>query len=288
MKKIITLLLVLSLLFCTAACSSDKRNSGGQAEADNGLGPITFEETVVIDSDTCTIKITDIKPDDTFGYSLGVYLENKTEVKQTFAVTAASTNGVDNDPYFAADVDAGKKSNQTITFSDTDLEEIIGTFTDIHLMFRVYDSDDWFSEPVAETSVHVYPYGEEKATTFVREAKVSDHVIIDNEQVTAIVTGFEKDDLLGYVANLYLVNKTDSSVMFTVYDVSVNEFMIDPYYADQVAPGCIAFSRMSWPESSLNENGITKVESIQLTMRAYNYEDWLSDDYAKETVTLNP
>lgn len=285
MKKLITALLLFSLVVGMSACASGK---GDAPAAEAKPAPITFEETVVIDSGTCTIKITDIKPKDTFGYSLSVYLENKTEVTQTFAVTAASTNGVDNDPYFAADVDAGKASNQTITFSDTELEKILGTFTDICLTFRVYDSDDWFAEPVAETTVHVYPYGEEKATAFAREAKVSDQVIIDNEKVTAIVTGFEKDDLLGYVANLYLVNKTDTTVMFTVYDVSVNEFMIDPYYADQVAPGCTAFSKISWPESSLNENGITKVESIQLTMRAYNYEDWLTDDFAKETVTLNP
>lgn len=289
MKKILTLLLVLAMLLSLCACSSETEPTEPQPTEPEGPPAITFRETVVIDSDTCTITITGIEPEDTFGYSLSLYLENKTAVNQTFTVISASTNGVDNDPFFAAEVAAGKSANQTITFYDTELESRIGPYTDIHLRFRVYDSDDWFSEPVAETAVHVYPYGEESATTYTRVPQATDTVLVDNEQVTAIITHYKMDkDKDGYTAYLYLVNKTDTKAMFTVYDVSVNDLMIDPYFADDVPAGCSAFSKITWSTASLNENGITKVESIQLTMRAYNYEDWLSDDFAKETVTLTP
>ena len=67
------------------------------------------------------------------------------------------------------------------------------------------------------------------AVAFVREAQATDNVIIDNDYVTVIVTGYEDDEIWGYTANLFLLNKTDKTVMFSVDDASVNGFMADPF-----------------------------------------------------------
>ena len=133
-----------------------------------------------------------------------------------------------------------------------------------------------------------YPYGEDNATRYTREAQESDTVIGDNKYVTAIVTGYEYDDLWGYTANLYLVNKTQSSVMFSAEDVSVNGYMCDPFYATTVSAGNCAFSSMSWYDSSLEECEITEVTEIEFTLRAYDSDNWLDEDFANITVTLNP
>lgn len=70
-------------------------------------------------------------------------------------------------------------------------------------------------------TIHIYPYGEDKAVKFVREAQATDNVIIDNNYITVIVTGYEKDDIFGYTVNLFLLNKTDKNVMFSVDEASV-------------------------------------------------------------------
>lgn len=44
----------------------------------------------------------------------------------------------------------------------------------------MYDSNDWSADPVGKETIHVYPYGEENAVAFVREAQATDNVIIDN------------------------------------------------------------------------------------------------------------
>ncbi len=54
----------------------------------------------------------------------------------------------------------------------------------------MYDSNDWSADPVGKETIHVYPYGEENAVAFVREAQATDNVIIDNDYVTVIVTGY--------------------------------------------------------------------------------------------------
>lgn len=312
MKKILTLLLSFALVLSLAACggettpsnsdntpvsSQNGESTGNDSTEENkdstteqAENQVVFEEVVAVDNEECVIKITEIEPDNMWGYTLKAQLENKsTEKTYMFSVESAAINGVQCDPLFATEVAAGKKANEEISFSDSALEENgVGDFTDIELTFRVYDSNDWTADAVAKETIHVYPYGEDKAVTFVREAQPSDNVIIDNEYVTVIVTGYEDDDIWGYTANLFLMNKTDTTVMFSVDDASVNGYMADPFYATSVSAGKCAFSSMSWSDTTLEENGITEIEEIEILLRAYNADDIMADDFANEVITLNP
>lgn len=310
MKKLVPLLLALTLMMSLVACgggtssnNGDKPSTSSQSGENNDNNSaednksnteeenkITFEEIVVVDNDECVIKITEIDPDNMWGFSLKAQLENKSADKTyMFSVESAAINGVQCDPFFASEVAAEKKANEEISFSDSSLEENgVGEFSDIELTFRVYDSNDWTADEVAKETVHVYPYGEDKAVAFVRETRASDNVIIDNEYVTITVIGYENDDIWGYTVNLFLQNKTDSTVMFSVDEASVNGYMADPFYANSVSAGKCAFSSMSWSDTTLEENGITEVEEIEMLFRAYDADNWTGDDFANQTITLNP
>ena len=137
-----------------------------------------------------------------WGYTLKTYLENKSADKTfMFSIDSAAINGVQADP-FATEVAAGKKSNEEISFSDSNLSANgIDDFTDIELSFRVYDSNDWSADSVARETVHVYPFGEESATAFVRENQSTDTVVVDNDSATVIVTGYTGQHL-GLTVNL--------------------------------------------------------------------------------------
>lgn len=252
-----------------------------------------FEEITVVENNECVVKITGIDPDNLWGYTLKVRLENKSEDKTyMFSLRSAAVNGVQTDPFFATEVAAGKKANEEINFLDSTLEENgITEFTDLELSFYVYDSNDWEADDVAAETVHVYPLGEDKAVAFAREPQADDLIVVDNDAVTVIVTGYEDDEIWGPAVNFFLVNRTDTEVMFSVDNVSVNGFMADPFYATTVTAGKCTFSSMSWMTSDLEEIGVTKmdeIEEIELTFRAYDSADWSAEDYFQETVTLTP
>lgn len=299
MKKITTLLLVFTMLLTLVACGGETTNTPdhnipshgettkGNEKAEN---EITFTEMVAIDNEECTIKITGIDADNMWGCTIKALLENKSADKTyMFSIETAAINGVQCDPFFASEVTAGKKSNENISFTSDKLEENgITEYTDIELTFRVYDSNDWEADEVAKETIHIYPYGEDNAVKFVRESQDSDNVIIDNDYVTVIVTGYEEDDIWGYTVNLFLLNKTDKNVMFSVDEASVNGFMADPFYATSVSAGKCAFSSMAWSDTTLEENSITAVETIEFKFRAYDEDSWSSDDFANATITLNP
>ncbi len=302
MKKITTLLLALIMMLSLAACSPEttKDNTGTPNQSQNGTegnnssgnnkNEITFTELVAIDNADCLIKITGIDPDNMWGYTIKALLENKSSDKTyMFSVESAAINGVQCDPFFASEVAAGKKANESITFMNTELKDNdIGDYTDIELTFRVYDSDDWSAEDVTNKTIHIYPYGEGKAAKFERESASSDKVLLDNDNVTVIVTGYEEDEIFGYNVNLFLVNKTSKNLMFTIEDASINGFMIDPLYATSILAGKCAFSNISWFKTSLTENNITEIETIEFVLRAYDEDNLFGDDLVNETVTLNP
>ena len=206
-----------------------------------------------------------------------------------FVVSSASVNGVETEPLYAHEVAAGKKSNEDINFLDSGLsDKNIGEITDIEITFRVHDAEDWTADDVANETIHIYPMGEEKATTFVRENQPADTVIVDDENITVIVTDYNMDDIWGYNANLYLVNKTDKELTFSVDDASINGFMADAFWASNVSPGKSTFKSITWFNSELEKNGITDVETIEMVFRVHNANDWSAEDIFNETITLNP
>ncbi|MFI3255447.1 MAG: hypothetical protein R3Y63_14100 [Eubacteriales bacterium] len=310
MKKFIALLLTSVLCTSMVACSSDSttdvpsaqptegENSSGTTTADSSSETttdekqqeITFEEIVAVDNEECVINITGIDPDNMWGYSLNVNLENKSVDKTyMYTVKSASINGVEADPLFATEVAPEKKANKEINFNTSNLEEAgIHEFTDIEITFRVSDSNDWMADDVGFETVNVYPSGQENATQFIREPQPDDTILLDNEYVTAIVTGYEVDSIWGYTANLFLVNKTDKNVMFSTDEVSVNGYMVNPFFANSVSAGKCSFASMSWSDTMLTENGISEIDEIEFQIRAYDSDDFMSEDFAKEIVTLTP
>lgn len=251
---------------------------------------ISFEEITVVDNEYCTIKVTGIDADNMWGYTLKVFLENKSTDKTfMYSVMSAAVNGVDVDPMFASEVAAGKKSNEEIVFMSDDLKIAgIDDYTDIELNFRVYDTNNWDADDIAQASVHVYPYGEENAVKFERVGQPGDIILVDNEYATVIVTDCEWDNIWGYSVNMYIDNKSDTSLMVTVDEVSINGYMVDPFYADSISAGNCAFSAISWFEDSLTENGITEIENIEFILRGYDEINWMADDFFNTNVILNP
>lgn len=311
MKKITTLLLALCMLLSLTACGGESESNIGDAagsgaassemgDASQSSEPeqkpsapqkeLTFTETVVVDNENCAITLTNQKLDNIWGYTLTVQLENKSaDQTYMFSVDSASINGVQMDPFFATEVAPGKKANKEITFYNEHLEENnITEYTDVELSFRAYDSNDWSADDVAYETVHVYPYGEENATLFTREAQPTDQVLVDNDAVTIIATGYEKDDITGYTVDLFLLNKIDKDMLVGIEDASVNGFMADPFYAASVRAGKCAFGSVTWANSTLEENGISEVENLEFTIRAFNENDWSEDDFVNELITLNP
>ncbi|MCD7729544.1 MAG: hypothetical protein LUI60_06505 [Clostridia bacterium] len=109
--------------------------------------------------------------------------------------------------------------------------------------------------------------------------------IADNGYLTIIVESYEKDYLFGPAFKVYLENKTaDTTIMFSITDAAVNGIMCDPLWAKEVGSGLKSYSYVYF--SSLEDNGINYIKTVEMAFRAYDSDDWLADDLFEETVTL--
>ena len=258
---------------------------------------ITFESMTAVDNDDCSIVITGVVENE-WGCTLTVELENKTtDQTLTFTLDDAYLNGLYYYESLYEDVTAGNKSVVTLEFNDTadieyfgvsDLSTIgLGAITDIELIFEVYNED---YDDVAYESAHVYPYGEENATAYVRESADTDVVLVDNEDLTFTVVGCEYDESWEeYQVDVFIENKTDVQLTYYVDEASVNDYMASPWWGTYISAGCCSYATIYWSADDLAEIGISdpesEIESIELDLEVY---DESYNDVYTETLTWNP
>lgn len=303
MKRVLSLALFFTLLLSLTACGSTPAQPSPCADSPRTAAsaaalpePMStpeptpaFEELIAVDNELCFISVTGLEPDGIMGYSLKVYLENRSSDKTyVYLVSDAAVNGVQADASLYATVAPGKKANDTVSIYGADISETnIGAYTDIELTFRVYDADDWGADDAAAPTVHIYPLGEGAAASYVRQPQPDDITLVDNDSAAVIVTGFGSGSLGGYSVELYLVNKTDTELMFSVDAASINGFMADPFWASSVGAGRVGFSTLSWSGSKLAENNISDVEQIELLMKIYDWGNWSGSYVFDEYVQIN-
>ena len=224
-------------------------------------------------------------------YSVEFYLENRSaDTNYTFSVLKCAVNGVEVNFLGTFTVPAGKVAFETLEISDPMLEKNgITDFSDIYIDMHVYDADAWDADDVTSQSIHVYPDGQENAATFKRQPKDTDTVVVDNESITVIITGLEKNDLFSSTdLCFYIENKTNESITFLMNNVLVNSNPLDPLFIVTVSPGHSKFVNADWYSDELSENNIEEITSVEFTLTASSADDWEKDDYFNDKVIYNP
>ena len=243
---------------------------------------------MLVDQEDLLFTVTAITDDPVWGYTLKVLLENRTDKDLMFSLRGTSVNGYMCDPFFAATVTAGMKANKDISFSKEDFQSIgITEVTDVTFTLRVYDSNDISADAVLEEEFVVYPTGKENTRDYPRQSQDTDIVLFENEACAMIITGFPESKLWGFQAQVYLVNKTQQTLMFSVGDAAINGFMCDPFFAQSVAPGKRCITALTWTRDALSQNGIGSVHQLSLPVRVYEADNWLSDALVNETFTVD-
>lgn len=117
-----------------------------------------FEQIVLVDNEDITFKITAVQNDPISGYTLKVFLENKTDKELLFTFDNTSVNGFMCDPFWAEIVAAEKKSNNSISWLNSDFEENgIEEVEDITFTLRVYDSNNWLADDILNERFTINP-----------------------------------------------------------------------------------------------------------------------------------
>lgn len=304
MKKttLSALCLSLGLLLLTACGASEAPTPSAAPTVAVGLstGDGTLRPVTALDNAGCLIQVTGVDPEAKSGYTVKTLLTNRGKKPVLFSLRHAAVNGVQTDPLFGAEVPAGETAEADMVFDSDALASYgITDFTDIELNFLAVDAADLSLELDDNTPVHLYPYGQEKAERYAWDER-DDRPIFENDSVKVSLISYYQDRKTGFAANLFLVNKTDLPLNFTVDDAALNGRLCDPSFFVTVAPEKQLFTSLYWSPAFLAEGGVDtlflaqgdtdepaeEIEELRFTLRAYDATGWTQYDLANEPITL--
>lgn len=232
---------------------------------------VTITETVIVDQDGVVITAKDMG-ESIWGSEINVLIENNTDKNLTFQVGNASVNGFMADTMFSADVAAGKKSNAEITFSTEGLKAFgIDTFANIELSFHIFTSDDW--EDYLDTAPIVIETS--AAADYKQEIDDSGKPFYDNNGIKIIGKSLStSDSVFGPGLILYIENNSNQNITVQASDTSVNGFMVDTSMSEDVLVGKKSITALTFMSSSLEENGITDIKTVETSFHVFDAESW--------------
>ena len=260
---------------------------GEDSYVDDGGYSAKEGDTVVVDNDRVTVIVTGYEPNNEMGYTVNLYILNKTDVTLTFSMNNVTVNGLMLENYWSADVAAGKRAHCSATWYGTEMTDYnIGDVTMIGFDLSAIDATDWEATDLAGASVTVYPMGEDAAKHFERPEQDTDVVLMDNEYVTITATSISMDADGNFNMVLYIENHADITLFVKPNTVCINGLEKDPYWGATVSAGKATFSTISWYAFALQESDITAVDTISMIMNVFNSD--ASETFVTEEITITP
>ena len=184
----------------------------------------------------------------------------------------SSVNGAMMDPYFSCDVAAGKKANGELSFSSTDFSDAgIQTLKSIELVFYVYETDT-YDEVFSSSMVTI---ASTAPASFEQTFDASGTEVLNTKGIRFVILGLDDSDpVWGSSIHVYAENNSTRNITAQLTDVSVNGYMIDPYFYSALLIGKVAFDRVTFFQTDLDDNHITSIESLEFRIHVYDSETW--------------
>ncbi|MBR4241535.1 MAG: hypothetical protein IKR97_04875, partial [Eubacterium sp.] len=251
------------------------------AEASAPQEDSSIEEQVILEEQG--IKITAKGMDDSglMGPGIKLLIENESGQDITVQTRDGSVNGYMIETMMSADVVNGKKANETLTFSSSDLKQAgISTFADMEFYFHIFDTSSW--DTIFDSDRIQIKTSAADSYEYIFDD--SGEVAYDNNGIKVVIKGLnEKDSIFGPGIVVYISNESDKAITVQTRDVSVNGFMLEPIFSSDVAAGKHALDSITFMSNQLTDNDIENIEDVELSFHIF---DEKSFDTIEDTETI--
>lgn len=230
-----------------------------------------ISETILMDSDGIKITAKSLDKSGWMGPELKLLIENNTAQNLTVQARSVSVNGYMVGSSLSADVAAGKKANDELTLTASDLETSgIGTITDIELSFHIFDSDSWDAYKDTDlVSVKTAAFG-----AYTQPVDDSGTIVYDDGGIKVVAKGLDTSGWMGPAVILYIQNDSGTNITVQARDESVNGFMLDASLSEEVLPGKRSIADMSFLSSQIEENEITDITEVEFVLHIFDTDTW--------------
>lgn len=246
-------------------------DEGAETAEEDSTAAVTIEEQTLVDQDGIVITAQEYVSDSIWGDGIGVLIENNSEKNMSVGCTALIVNDYMITDLFAAEVAAGKRANETIYLSSSELQAAgIDAVGKVEIYFHAYETETM--EDVFETDcVTIQTSAYENMDTTPNDMGTE----IYNEGGIRIVSkAVDEDSFWGTAILLYCENTSGKNAGISVDNMSINGFMMDPFFSTTIYDGKKSIDDITVLSSDLEENGITSIDDVELQFHIYDADTY--------------
>lgn len=96
------------------------------------------------------------------------------------------------------------------------------------------------------------------------------NVLVDESGIKITYTGIEMTEEGNAELKMTVENNSEQPILVNVQDFSANGMMMNAMFATQVTPGKKSNGELTIYASTLEENGVTAVESVEFSLVVFN------------------
>ena len=253
-----------------SADESNAEESASATESDSNKD-ITIEEQVLVEQDGIKITALEYVRDSIWGDGIKVLIENESEKDVTVGCDALIVNDYMIHDLFGSEIAAGKKSNATIYLSSSELKAAgIDTVGRIEFYFHAYDADS-YDRIFTTDCIEIETSAIDSMDTTVNDEGTE---LYNDGGIRIVGKTVDENSFWGTAILLYIENESGRNVGISVDDMSVNGFMLTPYFSTTVYDGKKAVDDITIMSSELKENGITSIEEVELKFHIYDNDSY--------------
>lgn len=195
---------------------------------------VTIDEQVLVEQDGIVVTATEYVTDSIWGDGIKLLLDNNSDKDVAVGCKALIVNDYMITDLFSSTVAAGKKANETLYLSSTQLKAAgIENVGKIEIYFHMYDSstyDTVFDSECVTIQTSEYANMDTTPNDAGTELYNQDGIRIVGKTV-------DKNSFWGTAILLYCENNSGKNVGISVDDMSINGFMMRPLFSTTVYDG---------------------------------------------------
>lgn len=277
--KVLAVVLCLSMFFtiaqaCGSSDSDDKKDVVSSENKDSSATEdtrnetvVTIEEQVLFEQDGIVVTAKEYVTDRIWGDGIKLLIENNSDKSVTVGCNALIVNNYMISDLFVSGVAAGKKANEIMYLSNTELEAAgIESVGQIEAYFHVYDSDTY--ETLFDTECVTIQTSEyENMDTVADDTGVE---LYNADGIRIVGKTVDENSFWGTAILLYCENNSGKNIGISVDEMSINGFMMEPLFTTTVYDGKMALEDITIFSEDLVANGIATIEDVELRFHIYD------------------
>ena len=110
----------------------------------------------------------------------------------------------------------------------------------------------------------------ETLTDNMKQGRCTPMMLVDESGIKITYTGMEMTEEGNAELRMTVENNSEQPILVNVQDFSANGMMMNAMFANQVTPGKKSNDELTIYASTLEENGVTAVESVEFSLVVFN------------------